>query len=171
MRRIYPLRRMPLFQLSVALLLLGFAACSRGEAAADFQVTLFDGGDQLRLSEQVRETALVVNFWYPSCPPCREEMPSFEEAWQEFEGKGVRFLGLFVPQGFDTEEDARSFVAELGLTFDFATDTNAEIAAAYGLQYFPTTYFIDKGGKVFAVEIANLDTATITQIVNDMIDG
>ena len=141
---------MPLIRLLAPLfLLLMLAGCVWGESAADFQVTLFDGGDQLRLSEQVRETALVVNFWYPSCPPCREEMPNFEEAWQEFEGQGVRFLGLFVPQGFDTEEDARTFVSDLGLTFDFATDTGAEISRAYGLQYFPTTYFIDKGGRVF----------------------
>jgi len=163
---------MPLVRLLVPLfLLLVSAACVWGETASDFEVTLFDGGDQFRLSEQVEETALVVNFWYPSCPPCREEMPAFEEAWQEFEGQGVRFLGLFVPQGFDTEEDARAFVSDLGLTFDFATDTGAEISRAYELKYFPTTYFIDKGGKIFSVEIANLDTATITRIVSDMIDG
>ncbi|MFQ6028280.1 MAG: peroxiredoxin family protein [Dehalococcoidia bacterium] len=152
------------------LLLLSLAACFRGEKAPDFQASLFGGGE-FKLSEQVRDSALVVNFWYPSCPPCREELPHFQEAWQELEGNGVRFLGVFVPQGFDTEEDARKFVAELGLTFDFATDTKAQIAQTYDLKYFPTTYFIDQGGEIFSVEISNLDTATITRIVTDMIGG
>ena len=156
----------------VLLLLLSLvgAACARGEPAADFSMTLFQGGE-FQLSEVTRDQAVVVNFWYPSCPPCREEMPHFEAAWQELQGRDVRFLGVFVPQGFDTEEDARRFVAELGLTFDFGTDQQARIAEAYGLQVFPTTYFISRGGRVFSVEIANLDTETITGIVEAMLDG
>ncbi len=151
------------------LILLG---CNRLAAAPDFRVTRFDGGN-FQLSELTGQEAAVVNFWYPSCPPCREEMPHFEEVWQEMQGqesqgKDVRFLGLFVPQGFDTEQDARDFVAELGLTFDFATDLQARIAQAYEVEYFPTTYFIDKNGRVFQQEISNLDRERLTDIIYQM---
>ena len=151
-------------------LLLVSIACSRLEPAADFQVTLFNGED-FTLSEQVGRSVTVVNFWYPSCPPCRTEMPHFEAAWQQYQGEGVRFLGLFVPMGFDSEQDARDFVDELGLTFDFATDHQAQIARSYQIEYFPTTYFIDVNGKVSRMEISNLDQDTISSIISELDRG
>jgi peroxiredoxin len=162
-------RRSVLLAASLVLLLL-VSACVRREDAIDFQVTLYNG-DAFQLSQQAGEGATVVNFWYPSCPPCREEMPHFQQAWQELQDEDVRFLGLFVPMGFDSEQDAREFIAELGLTFDFATDKQALIAQNYQVEYFPTTYFIDREGKVFKREISNLDTATITSTVNEMLGG
>ncbi len=164
----------PLYLLSASLVaLLVLLGCNRLPAAPDFQVTRFDG-DSFRLSELAGQQAVVINFWYPSCPPCREEMPHFEEVWQEMQddeqGKNVRFLGLFVPQGFDTEQDARDFVAELGLTFDFATDLQARVAQAYEVEYFPTTYFINKEGRVFQQEISNLDRERLTAIISQMTD-
>ena len=141
-----------LASLAVFLSILG---CNRLEAAPDFQVTRFDGSS-FQLSALTGREAVVLNFWYPSCPPCREEMPHFEEVWQETQGQDVRFLGLFVPQGIDTEQDARDFVAELGLTFDFATDQQARVAQAYQVEYFPTTYFINKEGQVFRQQFSRL---------------
>ena len=98
-------------------------------------------------------------------------MPSFEEAWQQLQDEDVRFLGLFVPQGFDSEQDARDFVQELGLTYDFATDKGADITRAYRIAYFPATVFIDKAGRIFKTEISVLDADKITSIVRDMSQG
>ena len=140
------------------------------EQAEDFQVTLFDGGG-FRLSDQVGETAMVLNFWYPTCPPCRAEMPAFQRAWQELQGENVRFLGLFVPQGLDTEQDARDFVDELGLTYDFAADTRAQVAQSYEILYFPTTVFVDRKGRVFRSEIAAMDEEKLISLVRQMTQG
>lgn len=171
MLKIPLVRRRSVLLLAVPLIiLLVVSGCTRREDAIDFQVTLYNG-DSFQLSQQVGDSATVVNFWYPSCPPCREEMPQFQQAWRELQDEDVRFLGLFVPMGFDSEQDAKDFIADLGLTFDFATDKQALIAQSYQVEYFPTTYFIDREGKVFKMEISNLDTATITSIVNDMVGG
>ena len=156
-----------LASLAALLFILG---CNRLEAAPDFQVIQFDGSS-FQLSELTGQKAVVINFWYPSCPPCREEMPHFEETWQEIGDKDVKFLGLFVPQGFDSEQDARDFVAELGLTFDFATDLQARVAQAYEVKYFPTTYFINKEGRVFRQEISNLDRGSLSAIIAQMTEG
>jgi peroxiredoxin len=149
------------------------ASCGRsGESsrATDFELTLFDGSS-FKLSDQAGKNAVVLNFWFPSCPPCRTEMPDFEKAWQRLQGKEVRFLGLFVPQGLDSEQDARNFVTGLGLTYDFATDKGAKVAMAYQIAYFPTTYFIDQKGQVFRTEISTLDADSISRIVQDMLQG
>ncbi|HLF05490.1 MAG TPA: TlpA disulfide reductase family protein [Dehalococcoidia bacterium] len=146
----------------------GLASAKAGQPAGDFQVALFSGGE-FRLADAAGREAVVVNFWFPSCPPCRAEMPEFQSAWEQLEGQPVRFLGLFVPQGLDTEQDAKNFVAELGLTYDFGTDRGAQVAQSYQLQYFPTTYFIGKDGRVFRVEVSTLDAPAITRLVREML--
>ena len=156
-----------LWALILAALLMLSAACSTGEPASDFALTTFDQ-EQFRLSEQ-RGNVVVINFWYPSCPPCRDEMPAFQEAWEQYQGRNVRFIGLFVPQGFDTEVEARQFVDELGLTFDFATDVRARVAQEYAVVYFPTTYFIDQAGRVHLMEISRMDIDRLTEILDDLL--
>ena len=148
------------------------AACGGSEAkpAPDFLVTRFDG-TEFRLADQVGEKVVVVNFWFPTCPPCREEMPAFEKAWQQVRGEGVEFLGIFVPQGFDSEQDARDFVNELGLTYGFATDLGAWIARSYKLIAFPTTFFIDKSGLIVKTKVSTLDEDEIVRAVRSMTES
>ena len=158
--------------IAITLALIGLVfllACgSSGQAARDFEVVQFNG-DTFRLSDEVKTQAVVLNFWYPSCPPCREEMPAFEAAWQELKYEPVRFLALYVPQGIDTEEDAQDFIEEFGLTFNFATDRLARIAEAYELQYFPKTYFINKDGDIVATHISTLEAEKIIKQVRALL--
>jgi peroxiredoxin len=161
------LRRFPT-AVALAGILFLMACGGSGQTARDFEVIEFDGAT-FRLSQETKNHAVVLNFWYPSCPPCREEMPAFEAAWQELKDKPVRFLGLYVPQGFDSEEDARDFVNELGLTFSFATDRLGRIAEAYELEYFPKTYFIDMDGDIVATHISTLKPEEIVQQVRALI--
>ena len=148
-----------------------FVACgSSGRTARDFEVAQFDG-NTFRMSEETYDNAVVVNFWYPSCPPCREEMPAIESAWQDLKDLPVRVLSLYVPQGFDSEQDAQNFVGELGLTFDFATDRLGRIAEAYEVEYFPTTFFIDMEGEIVATHISIMQKDEVVRQVKAIIGG
>ena len=162
--------------LTVMASLVFLAACSNisrpAVMAEDFQVALFTG-EEFRLSDQLGKKSVVLNFWYPSCPPCRAEMPAFQAAWEQVEeqGEDVVFLGLFVPRGFDSEQDARDFVEEMGLTYDFGTDIGGMITRNYKLEYFPKTYFIDKSGHVFSSMISVLESEEIMLLVRAMGQG
>ena len=156
-------RHLPIVAAVVGSILL-IACGGSGRTARDFEVVQFDG-TTFRLSQETQNHAVVLNFWYPSCLPCREEMPAIEAAWQELKDGPVRFLALYVPQGFDSEQDARDFVDELGLTFSFATDRLARIAEAYELEYFPKTFFIDMDGKIVATRISTLEPEEIIRQV------
>ncbi|MCH7737712.1 MAG: TlpA family protein disulfide reductase [Chloroflexi bacterium] len=151
-------------------LVLLVACGGSGERARDFEVVQFNG-ETFRLSQEAESHVVVLNFWYPSCPPCREEMPAIEAAWQELKDEPVRILALYVPQGFDSEQDARDFVVELGLTFDFATDRLARIAEAYEFEAFPKTYFIDMDRNIVATNLGILEKEEIVQQVRALIGG
>ena len=153
---------------SLASLVLLVACAGSGERARDFEVFQFSG-ETFRLSQETESQVVVVNFWYPSCPPCRAEMPAIEAAWQELKDEPVRILGLYVPQGFDSEEDARDFVNELGLTFSLATDRLARIAEAYDFDAFPKTYYIDMERNIVATNLGILETGEIVRQVRALI--
>ncbi len=159
--------RFPILLLLATSVLTLLVGCTTREPAQDFQVDLFDGSP-FALSDQAGRTNVVLNFWYPSCPPCRQEMPHLEQAWRDFQDEDVRFLALFVPRGFDSEQDARDFVEEYGLTFDFATDRQQTVAQRYGVEFYPTTYFIDRDGNVARVVTRNMDLETIVEILESM---
>ena len=150
-----------LFSLVLILLVSG---CGSPARAPDFSLNTFSG-EEFRLSKLNNGQSLVINFWYPSCPPCRNEMPHFQAVWEGLDGQNIRFLGLFVPKGFDTESEAKEFVDELGLTFDFATDKGAEVAEEYGVEYFPNTFFINEDGRIVHQEIRNLDERDLVSII------
>ena len=55
------------------------------------------------------------------------------------------FVGISV---MDTEEDAKRFVAEKGLTFANGRDPDLKIARAFGVDATPTTFLITPGGEI-----------------------
>ena len=113
-----------------------------GESAPDFSIVLLDG-TTLQLSD-LAGNVVVLNFWASWCTPCRQEMPGFENIWQEYRDQGVVFLGIAVS---DEEKTARSFVKEAGVTYPAGIDRADRIAITYRITTMPTTYFIDRNGN------------------------
>ena len=111
--------------------------------ARDFEIETFDG-ETLRLSD-LEGKVVVLNFWASWCPPCRWEMPFFEEMHQEYEDQGVVFLGVAIS---DTLENARGFAESTGVTYPIGLDTTNEIARNYNVVSLPTTFFIGREGNV-----------------------
>ena len=111
--------------------------------AHDFEIETFDG-EMLRLSD-LEGKVVVLNFWASWCPPCRWEMPFFEEMHQEYKDQGVVFLGVAIS---DTLENARGFAESTGVTYPIGLDTTSEISRNYNVVSLPTTFFIGREGNV-----------------------
>ena len=113
------------------------------EDAPPFDLTLFDQ-ETLSLAD-LDGKVVVLNFWASWCPPCRFEMPDFEAAWKEYRDQGVVFVGVAVS---DSEEDARSFAEETGVTYPIGLDGEGVTSVAYEVTSLPTTVFIDREGRI-----------------------
>ncbi len=112
-----------------------------GQPAADFELRIF-GGDVLRMSD-LKGKVVVLNFWASWCPPCRAEMPNFEEMWREMRDDDVVFVGVAVS---DSPEDARAFAEATGVTYPIGVDASGVIARDYRVVSLPTTFLIDREG-------------------------
>jgi len=113
------------------------------EAAPDFNITLFEGGD-FQLSAQ-KGKVVVINFFASWCVSCGEETPHIEKVSREYTPQTVVFLAIAVD---DTEKKAKEFLKKTGLTIPAGLDRTGKIKDAYGLYGMPTTFFIDKNGKI-----------------------
>ena len=136
--------------------------------APDFTV-IDTAGNQVNLSDLiVNEQPIVVNFWASWCPPCKEEMPDFENVYQDL-GDEVQFMMVSVVDGRrETIESATQFVAEGGFTFPVYFDTEQEGARAYGIQAIPTTIFIDSNGNIVHEILGKIDEETLRKGIDSL---
>ena len=126
--------------------------------APDFSV-LNSRGEDVNLSD-MRGKPTIVNFWATWCPPCRSEMPHFEEAYREIGGE-VNFMMVDLTVGGETRADAEDFVKKQGFTFPIYFDTTGEAAAKYGVSAIPTSVFIDADGNMAGKSIGMINKASL----------
>lgn len=116
---------------------------------------------------------LVVNFWYAACGPCRAEAPELEEAYGEFEGEAVSFLGVNTQ---DSASAAAAFADTYGVTYPsaLAADDGAlklAFAEVTPISATPTTLVLDAEGRVAARIIGQLpDASVLTTLIDDALD-
>jgi thiol-disulfide isomerase/thioredoxin len=97
-----------------------------------------------------RGKVLVVNFFNPFCPPCRQEQAVLEGDWQDLKGRGVRLVGIHYVGGQwpRSVSAARSYLRRMGVTYPVLEDPGSELARALGIQGIPSTVVIDRRGEL-----------------------
>lgn len=102
-----------------------------------------------------RGQPVLLNVWATWCPPCVREMPALQRVHEQLGGEGLRIIGVSVdaePGLINTwgrpGGDIRRFVAAHGLTFDILWDPSGNLETAYALNGLPTTFLIDRKGRV-----------------------
>lgn len=150
--------RAALVLLLVGLLL--FPACfgngeQKREAASDFKIGSYTADNVLPEGESSFSQVLalkkpvVLNFWGGDCPPCRKEMPDFQEVADQF-GADVIFVGVDVGPfvGLGTHEQAKSLLKDLDITYPTGYAIDDTPVRAYNIPGLPITLLIDKQGRV-----------------------
>lgn len=128
-----------------------------GDVMFDFTITSSDGVEYT-LSELLKEKdAVVLNFWYLNCAPCRQEFPYLQEAYEEYSDK-IEVLAMNPVDG--TDEKIAVFKKELGLTFPMAT-CEPEWASAMQLTAYPTTVIIDRYGVISLIHAGSITASKV----------
>lgn len=93
---------------------------------------------------------VIVNFWGPSCVPCRDEFPLFEHELAAHAADGLAIVGILTD---DPVGPARQFVQDYGATWPTVVDPNGSIKAAYRVIARPQSYLIDASGVVRQIQV------------------
>lgn len=128
-------------------------------------------GTQWTLSELKGKT-VILNFWATWCPPCRMEMPDFQKVHDELIDEGnedVFILGIAAPNYF-REKDLPEIVKFLdtnGYSYPCLMDFDGIITERYYVSAFPTTFLINKDGKVQNGAVGAISENRLKELINE----
>lgn len=122
-----------------------------GEPAPAIVGTTLDGA-AFDLAE-LRGRPVIVNFWGPSCVPCRDEFPLFIAKLDEHAADGLTIVGVLM---HDAPAPALDFIREFGATWSTVEDPNGRIRAAYRVALRPLSFFIDPDGILRAIQVGEV---------------
>jgi len=118
-------------------------------------------GENATLSS-FRGKVVILNFWATWCPPCRAEMPSMEILYKRYKDQGLEILAVDIGENANT---VRQFIQKNNYSFPVLLDTTKQTSAIYGVEAIPTTYIIDRNGKIIGRIIGSINWDT-QQIFN-----
>ncbi|MHB9101409.1 MAG: TlpA family protein disulfide reductase [Sulfuricella sp.] len=141
------------------------AAAQEISAEPVFAASFMDLDDKLQPLKQWRGKVVVLNFWAPWCPPCREEIPDFIKMQDKYRERGLVFIGV----ALDEKIKVQAFADEIGVNYPIllgemdAVDLARKIGNRLG--GLPFTVVIDRSGRIVASAVGGLNQARLEKIV------
>ena len=151
-----------------AALLAALAPAARAESpprmAPIFSVRTLEG-KTIRLQD-LRGRAVVLDFWATWCQPCKATMPHLDEVQRRYRKDGLVVLGLAVDE--DGSEVVRPFAQHLKVSFALGL-ADEKVLDLYGpIRSIPTTFFIDRQGRVVRRVVGYIDAETVDSYVREL---
>jgi thiol-disulfide isomerase/thioredoxin len=129
--------------------------------APAWQLTTLDG--KAISSEQLKGKVVVVDFWATWCGPCVHEIPGYIALQKKYAEQGLVIVGVSVDQqgaGVVTK-----FNSDKGVNYPVALATPEIIAAFGGIEGIPTTFLIDREGRLRHHKVGAMATADYEALI------
>lgn len=101
-------------------------------------------GDTLSL-EGFKGKLVLIDFFFKSCYGCMLAMPHLQTLYTKYKDKGLVVVGIDPKDG--KMDNIPGLLSDRGVTFPVML-SNKEIVSDYRINGYPTTYLIDRNGKV-----------------------
>ena len=121
----------------------------------DFTLSTAEG-ESFTLSA-LQGKVVFLNFWATWCGPCREEMPSMESLYQRFKDQGLEILAVNI---MERPEEVLDFMQYFNLSFPAPLDREGSLMGAYGIQAIPTSFLINREGRIVLRLVGSIDWDT-----------
>lgn len=136
-----------------------------GSPAPDWQ--LHDLIGKTVKSSSFRGKVVVLNFWATWCAPCRVEMPQFIELQKQYGDKGLALIGVSLDE--QGSEAVKKFVKQLGVNYPIVMGNQKVVEAYGGIVAVPTTFVIDRQGRVVSRHIGYDDKAIFEKEIQSLL--
>lgn len=135
-----------------------------GAPAPEFTATNL-AGETVHLSDY-RGRVVLVNIWATWCAPCRSEMPSMQDLYEDLKDTDFEILAVSidaapgqVDEGGRPGGDLRAFADDLGLTFPILHDPSGRIQQVYQTTGVPETFLVGRDGLIYKKVAGGTDWA------------
>lgn len=138
---------------------------TQGQAVPEFTLMRLDG-PALNMPGDLRGKVVALRFWADWCPYCAPEMRDIEPLYQRYREQGLVVLAVNVRQDADT---ARAFARKVGISYDVLLDESGEVARSFGVMGLPTTFFIDREGRLGKRILGESTAAVFERVVKELL--
>ena len=101
-----------------------------------------------REAPEIDGKVVLVDFWASWCVPCRASFPAMEKLYLEYKDQGFEIVAVSVDEKAKAYED---FAKMSGVTFPLLRDLEKKLVELCAIELMPTSFMLDKSGKVHAV--------------------
>ena len=109
--------------------------------------TLPDYPDRRNVSlADYRGKVVLINFWYPSCGPCRGEFPTLQRVLEKYKDRGFEILSLNVLP--EEHEFVMPYLTKNRFTFRALETTTDWAEKTYNARGYPTNLLVDGDGRI-----------------------
>lgn len=122
-----------------------FCSCEKWGDAPDF--TMYDTSENAYKLSSFAGKGIVLNFFASWCGPCKNEMPAFQRAYEEY-GSEVQFLMVNLTGWEYNLYDGKEYIESTSYTFPVYYDLEGTASYVYDFDSIPRTIFIDKNGNI-----------------------
>ena len=155
------MRVLAVLTLSCVLISLALA----GDPAPNFKLSTMDG-KTIEL-KQLAGKAVVVNFWATWCGPCRREIPGMIRIYEKYKAKGLEIVGISLDRG--GWNDLKPFLAKNPIAYTIVLGGNTEAQAYGGIEGIPTTFFVDRKGRIVSKTVGAMEEADFEKAVKSIL--
>lgn len=127
-----------------------------GDMMMDFTVTDSDGTEYTLSQLLAEKDAVVLNFWYVECGPCKAEFPYLQEAYDQYSDR----IALLAMNPINAQEDIDAFRSENGYTFPMLSCDN-QWEKLMGITAYPTTVVVDRFGNICLIHRGSIDSTKV----------
>jgi thiol-disulfide isomerase/thioredoxin len=110
---------------------------------------------------------LVVDFWATWCPPCKAEIPGFIELQKKYGKDGLVMVGISLDRG--GPELVKKFIAQNKINYPIVMADDKIADAFGGIEGIPTTFVIDRAGKIQFKEVGFVETAEFEKRIKPLL--
>ena len=113
--------------------------------AKDFSLKDLNGGTVTLEGLLGQNKAALLNFTATWCPYCKDEIPELIELQNTYQPRGFTVLGVDVGE---SQAKVAGFAQKMRINYPVLLDTDSAVAESYGVVGIPTSYLVDRQGKV-----------------------
>lgn len=154
-----------------------------GKPAPAISAPEWVNGEAMTL-ESLKGKVVVIDFWAPWCPPCRQVIPSLVKAYDELKEKGLVVIGFTKYYGnyrddiqnkgkvapADEMALIKEFLGRYKITYPIPVANGNDVFNAYFVKGIPTMVLIGKTGEVAAIHVGSGDEAGIRREIEKLLE-